>query len=257
MSIGTTLKETREKKNLSIENAYAQTRIVPDILNALENDNYQNIPTPTYAKSFLKEYAAFLGLDVDSIMEEYNKLHAQEEKPKPHHIPQEPLPELSDKTDKPNIISSNAKPIIKWSIIALAAFLIIRAGTGLMRKNTASKKYVKEHVSVVVKEIADTRGKVAAKTVPKKGVSIPKEQNLRLTIDATDDVWMRLEIDGNVIFENILKKGSSETWQAKDNFKMLAGKADALKLTLNGNYIGTAGRGIVRDLIIDRKGIKK
>jgi hypothetical protein len=72
-SVGKKLQQSRLSKQLSIEEAARVTRIRPDKLMDLEEDNYSNFPSISYAKGFLLLYARFLGVDV---REYADSLHA-------------------------------------------------------------------------------------------------------------------------------------------------------------------------------------
>jgi cytoskeletal protein RodZ len=63
-SVGEKLHQARLGKHLSVEEAARVTRIRPDKLIDLEEDNYSNFPSMSYAKGFLLLYAKFLGVDV-------------------------------------------------------------------------------------------------------------------------------------------------------------------------------------------------
>ena len=64
VTVGKQLQQSRLSKQLSIEEAARVTRIRPDKLLDLEEDNYSNFPSMSYAKGFLLLYARFLGVDV-------------------------------------------------------------------------------------------------------------------------------------------------------------------------------------------------
>ena len=63
-TVGKKLQQARLAQQLSIEEAARVTRIRPDKLLDLEEDNYSNFPSMSYAKGFLLLYARFLGVDV-------------------------------------------------------------------------------------------------------------------------------------------------------------------------------------------------
>lgn len=62
-TIGVCLRDAREKLGLSSYEVYRETRIPTTILEALEDDDYSNFPSATYAKSYLAQYASFLSVD--------------------------------------------------------------------------------------------------------------------------------------------------------------------------------------------------
>lgn len=61
-TVGQILKQARIKKNLGINQVAKATKIRPAYLKALEEDNYQKLPSATSARGFIKNYAEFLGL---------------------------------------------------------------------------------------------------------------------------------------------------------------------------------------------------
>jgi cytoskeletal protein RodZ len=63
-SVGKKLNQARVKRGLSIDEAAHATRLRPDKIAALENDDYSRFANNIYAKGFLQIYARFLGVDV-------------------------------------------------------------------------------------------------------------------------------------------------------------------------------------------------
>ena len=77
VDIGERLRQAREKKGLTIEQAQKQTRIHSTVLTALEDGRCDDILTPNYVKSFLKEYSSYLGFDHRAIVSEYLAIHPE------------------------------------------------------------------------------------------------------------------------------------------------------------------------------------
>ena len=257
MSIGKTLRETREKKKITINQAYEHTRIHPDVLKALEEDAYERILNPAYIKSFLKGYASYLGLDANNIIEEYDKL--EPEKPKEKSLPQQIPLDVLKKTRIPKALPKKTLPVLKWVIILVLAAFVSRGVFRFVRTRVAARAAIKvsRKKAVSRKPSRKPSKKPKAQDAALKRVVIPKDEALLLTLDVTDDVWLRLKVDGRIIFESILRKGASETWEANENFTIWTGRAHALRLSLNGSYIGTAGNGVVKNLVIDRRGMRR
>jgi cytoskeletal protein RodZ len=80
--VGQLLWETRQEKQLTLEQAEAVTRIRAKYLEALENGEYEKLPTQGHVFGFLRSYAIYLGLD----WEEVSSLHMQE-RPSRHFDP--------------------------------------------------------------------------------------------------------------------------------------------------------------------------
>ncbi len=73
--IGATLREARMRAGIDIAEVEARTKIRAKYLRALENEEWNLLPGPTFVKSFLKTYAEALGLDAKLLVEEYKFRH--------------------------------------------------------------------------------------------------------------------------------------------------------------------------------------
>lgn len=67
-TVGTMLKEARVAKGISLADVEKQTKIRLKFLEAIEQDAYHLLPSLLYAKGFVKNYSAYLGLDSNMIM---------------------------------------------------------------------------------------------------------------------------------------------------------------------------------------------
>src|ERR671916_2579466 len=73
--IGTTLREARMRQRIDITDMEVRTKIRTKYLRALENEEWDLLPGPTYVRSFLRTYADALGLDSRALVEEYKLRH--------------------------------------------------------------------------------------------------------------------------------------------------------------------------------------
>jgi cytoskeleton protein RodZ len=69
--IGATLQEARMRARIDISDVEAATKIRAKYLRAIENEEWDMLPGPTFVKSFLRTYAEYLGLDARLLVEEY------------------------------------------------------------------------------------------------------------------------------------------------------------------------------------------
>lgn len=91
--IGSILREARETKGFTLSDIHEQTRISVKFLKALESGQYDVLPTAASAKGYLRNYARFLGLNPEPILERYDGLKQQRPLPPPP-IPQPEIPEF-------------------------------------------------------------------------------------------------------------------------------------------------------------------
>src|SRR5438270_4072112 len=73
--IGAMLREARMRARIDISELEAETKIRAKYLRALENEEWDLLPGPTYVKSFLRTYADALGLDGKLLVDEYKLRH--------------------------------------------------------------------------------------------------------------------------------------------------------------------------------------
>jgi cytoskeletal protein RodZ len=73
MEIGETLRETRMRRRIDMTEVEAATKIRAKYLRALENEEWDLLPGPTFVKTFLRTYAEYLDLDPRLLVEEYRQ----------------------------------------------------------------------------------------------------------------------------------------------------------------------------------------
>jgi transcriptional regulator with XRE-family HTH domain len=79
--IGSSLREARTRRGIAMSDVERETHIRSRYLIALEEDRFDDLPGPAYAKGFLRTYAEFLGLEGQRFVDEYNSRFAPDEEP--------------------------------------------------------------------------------------------------------------------------------------------------------------------------------
>lgn len=65
------------RARIDVSEIEAQTKIRAKYLRALENEEWDLLPGPTFVRSFLRTYAQALGLDDKALVDEYRRLYEQ------------------------------------------------------------------------------------------------------------------------------------------------------------------------------------
>src|ERR1700704_2875243 len=73
--IGAMLREARMRDRIDVSEIEAKTKIRAKYLRALENEEWDLLPGPTYVKSFLRTYAEALDLDATMLVDESKLRH--------------------------------------------------------------------------------------------------------------------------------------------------------------------------------------
>jgi hypothetical protein len=71
--IGQTLREARMRRRIDMTEVESATKIRAKYLRALENEEWDLLPGPTFVRTFLRTYAEYLGLDPRVLVEEYRQ----------------------------------------------------------------------------------------------------------------------------------------------------------------------------------------
>src|SRR5215813_3593526 len=74
-SLGSYLRQERERQQVSLPEIAAVTKIQLKFLEALENDAYDQLPAPPFVMGFLRAYAQYVALDPEMILTAYRSLH--------------------------------------------------------------------------------------------------------------------------------------------------------------------------------------
>jgi cytoskeletal protein RodZ len=133
-TIGQTLRNARADRGVELSEVEQATKIRVKFLEAMEDDRWDAMPAPAYARGFLEIYARYLGLDRIALLEEYSETVEGE------RGPEEPIP---GSVIKPGTLRQN-RPVrragsirkagsIKWGPVGkVLAGLVALAIVGLI-----------------------------------------------------------------------------------------------------------------------------
>lgn len=110
--LGETLQRARQSRGITVEDAERATRIPRRYLEALEQENFNVLPAPVYARGFLRSYSGYLGLDPAELLPFFPVGHVDEPS-------LEPLPEVK----QPRTWSMSG--ILAVSAVAVLILLVI------------------------------------------------------------------------------------------------------------------------------------
>jgi cytoskeleton protein RodZ len=74
-NFGERLKRERELREVSLEEITAATRIAPRFLEALENEEWDQLPGGVFNRGFVRSVARYLGLNEEALLGEYDLAH--------------------------------------------------------------------------------------------------------------------------------------------------------------------------------------
>jgi cytoskeletal protein RodZ len=138
-AVGNKLREGRGRRGLSLEEVEAETKIRVRYLQAIENEEWDQLPEDTYTRAFIRTYARFLGLDGDRLAEDQRRSRGAAR-------PGERLPRVDPRprpvVRKPKRRRGGISPRVVAAVVTavvVAALLAIGLATGGGDSETADK----------------------------------------------------------------------------------------------------------------------
>ena len=102
----------------------------------------------------------------------------------------------------------------------------------------------KPNISITIN--APNKGAVSAPSgaaaQPPAPVVVPvRTDGLQIALDAREQAWVRVKVDGNVVYESIPAIGPTVPWSAKGKISIETGNAGAFDVIVNGVRVGPLG----------------
>ena len=254
-TFGEELRREREIRGISLKEIADATKISKRFLEAIERNDHKTLPAPVFTRGFVREYARYLGLNADEMVNRYNYAAAGDdriEKPPTHPVAQ-PIAEAPKKPRvrrgiPPAFLRVNANLIF---LVLLAGALVAVAwwAVDFKKKRDAETRLAEASTPPVV---------AAPKITPSQAPAEPADDTLRLVVDARKECWVELHVDGTRRIYESVPAGYHETFEGKEMFHFeTIGDVDALKLTLNGVDIPVpSAREPVKDFDLTRETLR-
>src|SRR5262245_30563049 len=89
-SFGTNLREQREERKVSLEDISAKTKIKVGLLEGLEADDLSRWPQGIFRRAYIRAYAQAIGLDPDTVLQQFLALYPEPAEEQPLVAPESP-----------------------------------------------------------------------------------------------------------------------------------------------------------------------
>ena len=259
-SFGEELRREREIRGISLKEIADATKISKRFLEAIERNEHRTLPAPVFTRGFVREYARYLGLNVDEMVTRYNVAAAGDERiEKSAHLErliQPPVIE-GDRPRKPSPHPSAARRVAN-----LLGLIVIVGALGSMAWWAVRHK--RAYLDLTRSDSTPPPSATAPPRLPKFAAGIPTPppapEPLKLTIELTDDSWIDLQADGQTILRDDYHAGMRDSFEAKDNFTFKRiGDPTAVILMLNGKQLPPLGRAghVIKNLVLDHAYLDK
>lgn len=270
--IGDRLRDMRTGKGLNLAEIATSTRIPSRYLQAIEGDDRRTLPPGGFFyRSFVRQYAAELGIKDGEIEAELERMVSEEAPP--------PVPGQEPRLEKPPKVPSLDK--VSWafamsptlrSLLLLVVVVAACSGFYSWWKKASREKppevvaaISRRHVQrPVVKTVQDHPATTAAPSAasPKAanetkpataGAQPPSGDHIELSLQAIEATWLSVAIDGKPVFSGMLQPNEVKTVDGQEFARLRLGNAGGVQVRWNGREVGPFGaRGQVRTVMFTR-----
>ncbi len=250
--VGYTLRQERERQNLSIEDVEQGTSIRALYIEAIENGEYDKLPGTVYTKGFIKNYANFLGLDADAMTKEFANDLAElsgtpatpaeeEQTPKAPEVTKvEPKPVKQDKKPFGYSIEKEKSRSSGGLIIAAVILIAALAGGAWSWLSSSDGEVAKVETPPPVQQVQPAPV-VEEPAEPVASANPVPPENVQIQARFNDRCWLLVTVDGAVVQEGVVEGGQTLTWEGKDNINFRLGNAGAVEFFQGGKSLGVLG----------------
>jgi cytoskeleton protein RodZ len=266
VSLGSLLKKAREERHIDLDEAFRVTRIRRHTLEAMENEQWDKLPSQVFVKGFLKTYAEFLGLDKEMILAHYQRISPFEK----------------GKSGTLKHVRPSARRRYLGIIISLLALAFIASIVYLNTRDISvvekSSQYLGTQAPVEKEEGAieekggieqggretplgssrDEEGLEEEQAAPPPPTSIEETEvggdvtaegeeaekpppRFILTANVKERTWIAIYVDEKPLKEYLFQPGQRFRWTAEKGFDILIGNAGGIDFFLNNREIGNLG----------------
>lgn len=256
-SFGEELRREREIRGISLKEIADATKISKRFLEALESNDHKTLPAPVFTRGFVREYARYVGLNVEEMVNRYNFAAANDDRiEKPPQVekyakqlPRDISPKPSPKRGIPPAYAKVDRNAIVVVIIAVALAAVAWWAIQNKRRIEAT-------------DAATATPVTAPKQAPVTPAPEPvaDDSTLRMAVEVTANSWVDLDVDGISAFKDEMVQGERKEFEAKEQFLFRRiGNAAGLNLTLNGVPIPALGDDgeVIKNRVFDRKSLSE
>jgi transcriptional regulator with XRE-family HTH domain len=239
VEIGFKLKEARESRGLTLEKVEEETKIRKKYILAMEQDQFQLLPGPIYARAFLKNYARYLNINPEEILDVLKQVHPSENDQAETH----------QNTDNKAAATTGIKR--HWlypaaALLIIIMFVFLYYGTRGMWETRIEANNEERHQTG---EIANqgSNGQ-QANVQDNTGQQDPVQDNaasisgVKIMLNVKNDrSWISVDVDGKQLFQGEIQAGEAKSFEGKENILITLGNAGAVEVLENGKSLGFLG----------------
>ncbi len=266
-SFGTWLRRQREVREIDLREIADSSKVSMSYLQAFEEDRFEVLPAPVFAKGFLRQYARYVGLDPEEVINFY--LAAREPQDDEEQQPTRHEPEVPQRRYLFLVLAATA------ALVLLVWLLSVASDRGRQPASSSTPAAASPAAGSASAQASPAARPDAARpdasrpdaarpgtaVVPQPPAPAPaseagpaEEPPLRVTLDFLSDCWVEASVDGVETLSELKVQGESVMLDAEDLVELKVGDAAAVQVEVNGlpfaleHRSGTSVRNVRIDL---------
>lgn len=240
-----------------MEVAEQQTKIRKKYLVALEEENFDIMPGKVYVRGFLRNYARFLGINGEDLVDLYSE-HAG--------LPQESedLEDLASQT----VVSQKVFGRRRYAWVALLGVIVVAGLVAFFSGIIGNANEPEKDISQGVKDKSELNKTYDNELKPDQKPSAPENKNkagigsaqfegIKLVLSFNGRCWMQINVDQEVVFEGFANAGDKKVFAGESSISIHVGDAGVVKANVNGvakGFLGAKGQPLKKTFRADNEG---
>lgn len=233
-SFGDFIKRHREASGRSIDEIARTTKISKRYLEAFEANDLNNLPEEAFARGFLKNYAAEIGLDVEDCLDRFERFRRSAMPTQVKEVKKVNKPSFLLSNDSATIGAPKWLPLTIMGLVLVALLVILVWVLGI--RSSQEMPVASEASQVIVEEelMTDETGSPADSFVAPIPPSI-------LTLKASETSTVLLRVDEAAAQEVVIEKGAEKSFEVYRQIEIRDFDQRHLQMEYNGKPIEAAG----------------
>lgn len=237
---GSYLKSERELRGVTLDELYSKTKIPVRHLQALENNQFDELPEEVFIRGYIRSVAKVIGAQEDEVLSTYMDI-------------KKTAPSID--TNNPSTLNQKHSMLDPKFIFVLSLTVLFLSGV-VWSINTLIHKFNKDSTESIPTLSQQKQNKTKEEPAKNLPATVNKEDPeeklntseastsytesnmpLKLTIRVKGDVWFNIMVDDSPVESFVLTRGSEKIFYGKKQYLINAGNKNLIDLTLNGTAI--------------------
>lgn len=232
-SVGRALQQARIAAGLTVDDVSTATRVRIAIVHAIEADDFAPCGGDVYARGHIRTLARAVGLDPAPLIARFETEHGAPPAPTPA-APLFEAERIRPERRGPNWTAAMVAAIV--AVIGFVGFTMVKGGDDGGKANVADGATPSASTSPTPK----AEKPAAPEPEPSdSAIAAAPQDKVTVRVSATDGPsWISAKgHNGRMLFDGLLKKGESKTFQDSSKINLVLGDAGPVELFVNGKKI--------------------